>query len=812
MKIAQKWGCGVLFLAMMHAGAALSQAAKPLLPIPSIVGATSASAPAAPPVVVPAATSQPIPLPDVAEQAEVAVAQLHRLENRNRVEDLLESAESELPLLTRDLSFRAREMQQLLTRNAPLETIRDFEQGWSNIGARAAAITRDLTRGGQLLDDNLKELEKLDSTWDATTKAATEAQAPQAVLDRAHEVGSEIASTKKKLLSDRAEVLGLQGKSADIGARAAASLQILSEAQQRAVTRLLYRESVPLWDIGFWSAWTGSFSKEAGQDLLNQALDIFEYVQSHGWRFALHALLFLMLVSVFFAVQSRIRALSENTDSLRRAGRVFDMPLVSALLITMLVSTWFYPRAPRSLWTIIGVLGTAPVLVFVRRMIDTSLYPVLYAVIGFYLSDRLRDIFSPLPGVSRLMLLVESLLAVLFYYWALRRSKLVSGVATSSQITVWRLIRISSAVLFFCFIIAVGANVGGFTRLSDLLVRTALGSAYAAVVLYALMRVGEGVVQGFMSVPPLSMLGMVQRHQPLLLARINRWLRWAAGLCWIGLTLQAPGMLQPLTATVYAAWNASFTIGTFSLSVESVFLFLFVLWAAYTLSRISRFVLEEEVFPKLRLERGLPYAITTMLHYILLLSGLILAVGAIGVDMTKFTILASAFSVGIGFGLQNIVNNFVSGLIVLFERPIKVGDVIQIDDVTGRVQRIGIRASVVRSTNGSDVIIPNAKLISDKVTNWTLSTQLRQIVIPIITKSDANPTEFKALLLQLARNNKWVVETPVPEALFIKRGLDTFEFELRVWTGELDAWFEVRSDLTTEIDAALHKNQISAEK
>jgi small-conductance mechanosensitive channel len=221
-----------------------------------------------------------------------------------------------------------------------------------------------------------------------------------------------------------------------------------------------------------------------------------------------------------------------------------------------------------------------------------------------------------------------------------------------------------------------------------------------------------------------------------------------------------------------------------------------------------RFFLEEEIFPNLHLERGLPYAINRVVHYLVLLSGFVIALGAMGVDMTKFTILAGAFSVGIGFGLQNIVNNFISGLIVLFERPIKVGDTIEIDGQTGRVQRIGIRASVIQSTSGAEVIIPNGKLISDKVINWTLSSGRRQISVTVLLKLDADVGRARELVLGVARGNKHVLQAPAPEVLFVRRGIDQLEFELRVWTDALDAWMEVKSDMTAEINEALRHNEI----
>ncbi len=773
------------------------------------VFAADPAPPAGKEVAAPAAP-QPIPLADVAEQAEVALTQIRRLENRGRIDDLIEAAARDLPLLGRDVSFRARETQQLLNRSTTLQSIGNLEEGWRDIESQSAAITKGLTRSAARLDEDLKELEKLEATWATTRAAAVESGAPPTVLERVSDVGSAIATAKKRLVADRTRVLDLQGKSADIGSRAAQTRQALVEAREQAVGRLLYRDSQPLWSSAFWRAPGRSFSGGTGVDLLAQGAGLKAYVDMQGWRFVVHVLFMLGLATLLARARVRISALAATDVGLRRAGKVFDIPLVSAMLIGMLASTWFYPYAPRALWIIVSVLAAAPVLFFTRRMIDASLHPVLYAALGFYLADRLRDVFAPLPAVSRLMLLAESLLFMLFCAWTIHRASPPSQVPPGTR-RIWRVLRLAAWLILWLFLVAAGANFNGYVRLADLIVRDVLASVYTAVVLYALMRVGEGVVQGLMCVVPLSLLGMVRRHKDLLVARINRWLRWLAVLAWLALTLRGPGLLQMLINAAQSFWKASVTLGSFSLSVGNIVLFFFILWAAYTLSRLVRFVLEEEVFPKVRLERGLPYAISTMLHYVLLFSGVVLALGAIGVDMTRLTIVVSAFSVGIGFGLQNIVNNFVSGLIVLFERPIKVGDIIQIGDMTGRVQRIGIRASVVLSTAGSEVIIPNGKLISDNVINWTLSNQLRQIAVPVTTKPDVRVSELKELLLDIAARNPRVAKNPAPDALFIKRGLDAFEFELRVWTAELDAWLEVKSDLTTEIDEALRQKAMAAE-
>lgn len=793
----------ILALVLVQGGPAFSQIPKPAISAPAANDKTTpAQSPAIP---------QSISVADIVVQAEVALSRVRQIENKSRIDDLIETADDAIPAMTRDTSYRTREMRQQLTRNPSLETIRGLEDEWREIELRAAALTRELTRAALQLDRDIGELDAMDATWSSTQKTAVEAAAPREVLERVQDVSNSIATARKQVLGDRANVLALQGKSVDIGSRAAQSRQALADASDRAVTRLWYRDNPPLWSTASWQASVDGFLREAAANLSIQSTTLMDYLHLHQRRIVFHFLFFSGLVTVLFLARSEINSLSETDESLKRTKKVYDMPVVSAMLIAMLVSTWFYPRPPRALWIIISIMGAAPVLVFARRIIDPNLYSVLYAVIGFYLADRLRLVFSPLPGVSRLAFLVEALLMMLFISWTLRKSEARQHAPSQTPSPAWKAIRFGCWVAFLLITFALVASIAGYVRLADLTAHTVLGSAYTALVLYTLTRVGEGLIQGLFHVPPVSMLGMVKRHKMLLSRRLNRWIKWMAFLFWLSLSLQMPGLLRPLIDFIQAVWQTAISIGALRISMGDVFSFFLIIWAAYLLSRLVRFVLDEEIYPNLRLDRGLPYAVSTVLHYILLLSGLVLALGAIGVDMTKFTIVAGAFSVGIGFGLQNIVNNFVSGLIVLFERPIKVGDTIQLGDVVGRVQHIGIRASIMHTTAGAEFIIPNGKLISDNVTNWTLSNQLRQITVPVITKPDVNVVHLKNLLLDIARQNKLVTQTPSPEALFIKRGIDAFEFELRVWTDALDAWLEVKSDLITEINEALRQNEMAAQ-
>ncbi|HEY6565472.1 MAG TPA: mechanosensitive ion channel domain-containing protein [Pirellulaceae bacterium] len=189
--------------------------------------------------------------------------------------------------------------------------------------------------------------------------------------------------------------------------------------------------------------------------------------------------------------------------------------------------------------------------------------------------------------------------------------------------------------------------------------------------------------------------------------------------------------------------------------------------------------------------------------------GFVAAIALLGVDLSKITVLAGAFSVGIGFGLQSIVNNFVSGLIVLFERPIDKGDSVEIGSLRGTVQRIGIRASVVRTSQGADIIVPNSQFISEKVTNWTHGDRSMRIELPIGVDYATPPKKAIALLEETALAHPEILRDPAPKAVFVGFGDSSINFELRAWTNEFAHATQIRTDLAAAIYESAQEAGIS---
>lgn len=191
-----------------------------------------------------------------------------------------------------------------------------------------------------------------------------------------------------------------------------------------------------------------------------------------------------------------------------------------------------------------------------------------------------------------------------------------------------------------------------------------------------------------------------------------------------------------------------------------------------------------------------------------MLVGFFFAVSAAGFDLTSFTVLGRAFGVGIGFGLQNIFNNFISGLILLFERPIEVGDEIKIGDANGVVKRIGIRASRIRQWDNSEVLVPNSRLISESVKNWSSIARKRGIEIPISVQHGADANRVIKLLKEIAREHPLGAEKPEPQVIIAEIAAPALNFKLRVWTAQADKTVQLTNDIIVAASRKFAENNI----
>jgi potassium efflux system protein len=227
--------------------------------------------------------------------------------------------------------------------------------------------------------------------------------------------------------------------------------------------------------------------------------------------------------------------------------------------------------------------------------------------------------------------------------------------------------------------------------------------------------------------------------------------------------------------------DTSIVVAGASISIGGIISFALIAVFTFVIARFVKNLFKDEWVSNSKLKQGTASALSMTIRYIIVAFGIYLALNAADVNMNEFGFMAGALGVGIGFGLQNIVLNFIAGIILAFEQPIHVGDVIEVDQFMGRVTEIGVRASKIMTWSGSEVIVPNGQLISNKVVNWTLTDQKRRLEIQFKTAIESNPKEVIEILRKTAEAHPNTLTTPIPMALFNGYGDSSLDFMLYCW-------------------------------
>ena len=752
----------------------------------------------------PTPRATPIALPDIVAEAGAAQNTLQGINAELKADPVKTAVLLGLPDFERDIDVRNAESTRIISNGPSLDILGQLLMIWQSLGDNAKAWSRELTQRATGLGADLARLDNMAETWNLTAIEAKAKNAPPDVLNRIGQTVGLIQQTQDSLKSRRADILNLQSQLAAEQTRIQIDFSAVEQAKQGTLSRLLVRESPPIWAFR-----ENTFPSQTTRHTFSDQVGRLEaFLAQEPGKFLVHiALIFCLYLALHWARRG-MREWVKEDPTLQRSVPVFDMPIAAAIALSMLFVPVIYPSTmPRLLRAILGIAALLPAVMLLRRLLDRRAFPVLYALIILFFIDEIRAITVALPLVTRCLFIVQMLGGICFTVWLLRsRPRTANGDDVSPSLP--RAGRWFVQVTLFLLGAALIGNILGYGSLSYLLGNSVLRAAYLALIFTAASRIVESLVIVAFQAKPLTYSATVRKHRPLLRRRTTQLLRWVIFLLWLSFVFNQFELSDLLINEANAVLNTGFALGAFRLSLGQIVGFILVVWASFLVSKFLRFLLEEDIYGRLKLARGLPYAISSVLHYTVLMIGFFIALAALGVDMTKFTILAGAFSVGVGFGLQNVINNFVSGLIVLFERPIKVGDVIQVGDAIGSVKKIGIRASVVHAQDGSDIIVPNGTLISSQVTNWTFSDRLRAISAQIQIPRHVDQRAAGELLKQSANETLGVVKNPAPQAFITTLGSKTLTLELRAWTDQYEDWMKIQSDLWAAINRKLENQNI----
>ena len=519
-------------------------------------------------------------------------------------------------------------------------------------------------------------------------------------------------------------------------------------------------------------------------------------LNSHRWTVATLGLvrhsLPLMGMTIFFYSYARVRLIFPSVPITR---------VVIFGLLTLLLCRWASDG--------IGVLCDWDRLSHLKHL----KFRLKILIIGVQISVLIYIIVFWMIGESSLLFLARVFLELILFLWIiyfLRAFRAKPGEPSDkiSQLPGF----VVPIVVAVSYTISVGGILLEFAGYSGLALYWYISWGQSLVVLMWAILLFLSLVEWKDSRAETPIAGQDDKVDDVTKTSLAKWLLlWLSWLSWATTLLLALifawGSSQAVLVGFFRLLSNPIQIGNIELRLIGFIYANIILLCTHAAARLLRRLLRNRILLDSGLDLGLQESVTTITIYLFWGLGILLSLNAIGLSTTSITVAFGALSIGLGFGLQNIFSNFVSGLILLFERPVQVGDVVQINNIWGTVAKINVRSTIVQTYDNASLIIPNADMISNQVTNWSFKDQRlrRNIVVGVAYGSDIKLVH--KTLLEIANDCSLAIKTPEPDVLFKDFGDSTLVFELRIWT-TIHHFAVIGTDIRFAIDRLFRERNI----
>lgn len=729
---------------------------------------------------------------DVPARADADESLIRKLQRRTQTSTTVPGFERALAQQTASWQELAKLTQSGELSELSIRRLETLERHWL-LNERAAAQTRtELAREINILSEDAAALARQRAAWQATS---ANPELSPALQQRADELIELIEHTQDSLSAHLAALLDLGRKASSLQVRLQDGLREVSDQVTSHDRRLVTIDSPLLWRAPRHTVDADSMSTALRRSLDIELAFARDYDAAHArlrWGLVGAGVLLLPLI---FWLRRRAKALIAAGQLGEHAMLALGRPWVAWLLLIAAMAVLYNLQGPLLRQQLVMLLAWIPVLGLLQRRVLNIVGPWAYLSALFYLVNGLVSMFIGNPLLFRLALLAATLLMLLPLAWHVQRARRAEAEAEGPlPARWWNLLRwLACAVL----IAAAASNILGNVSLASMLVTATLNSSYAALAMLAGSKVLLALFQVLLAGPTVSRVAA--SYSATLVPSIVSLARNLLAVAWLIFTLQAFRIYRPLSAALMTTVSHQFSLGELHFSLGSILAFAVATWAAFWLARTIREVLAEHVLPALSLPRGVGSSISSLSYYSALFLGLLAALAAAGFQVGQLTLIIGALGVGIGIGLQDVVRNFVSGLILMFERPIQRGDTVQVAGIDGSVREIGLRATIITTFDGAEVIVPNGMLLADKMINWTLYGTRRRVTLDVSTSFEADPQRTLDILHEIARSVAGVATSPAPAVIMTALAPGELQYNVRVWTADFGDWIAVRTELAMKI-------------
>jgi len=727
---------------------------------------------------------------DIPSRADADEKLVQGVQRRAQAADKLQRIEQSLSQLGQSIDRLAALGDGSDLTQLSVQRLESLERHWQLHERNLAQTRAELTRATNAASEDAAELTSRRAAWLATNE---ERDLSPALLQRSAEMVAQIERAQKLLAEPLAKLLDLGRKASALAAQLQKGAAEVTRQVAEQDRRLVTMDTPPLWQALREVQTMPPLAVGLRRTLEIETAFARDYDASRLRLLPALGILAVVLLPLMFWLRRRAEVLVAAQQLSEGALQALSRPWAAWLLLVAGIVVLYGLQGPNLRLQVVMMLAWIPVLGLLWRRMKSTVGSLAYLSAAFYFLNTSASLLDGNPQLHRLLLLGINLLMLAALVWHLLHSR-IDADTTRLQAGGWKLIAWAACAVLA---VAAAANLLGNVSLSGMLVTATLASSYAALALYVGSRVALALFQVLLAGPTVARLS--SRYAASLVPAAMTIGRAALFGAWLLFTLQSFRIYRPVSSVAMMVLTYEFKLGELSLTLGNLLTFAVATWAAFWLAGLIRQLLAEDILPSLSLPRGVGGSISSLSYYVILFLGLLAALAAAGFQVGQLTLVLGALGVGIGFGLQDAVRNFVAGLILMFERPIQRGDTVEVAGMIGLVREIGLRATTITTFEGADVVVPNGMLIGDKLVNWTLSGTRRRVSIELSTVYSADPKRTVELLVEIARSVDGVSFSPPPHAIMTGLTAGALEFSVRAWTTERADWLFVRSELAMKV-------------
>lgn len=525
-----------------------------------------------------------------------------------------------------------------------------------------------------------------------------------------------------------------------------------------------------------------------------------DFWAANGWVFILQFVLAVFIGWYFKTV---------NNDRIKELGLEFlhKNYIASGLFLGTLIGMFFLDSCPAVIKLIYNlILGIAAAVIICGKF-DTKREKTNVALIFalFVLSKVCSAINLPMPFL-RLFVASASLIGCIYFFKA-DYTDPNEGEEKPSLLPFRK--RILSKLLGIMFLASFICQVSGYSALSNHIFDIALKSVIIGVFAMLIGEVAKGCIALVLKSDVVCRHSkVISLHNDAIVRRCNWFVTVVVVFLAFAAMMATWGFFDNTWHATSSIMALGFTIQDTKVTVGSIIWAILIFYLIICTSWTIRTTLETEYYPKKNIEPGVGISINRLIYYSFICLAIAIAMCIMGISFQSLTVIIGALGVGIGFGLQNIVNNFASGLILLFERSIKVGDIVVVGGTWGTVKHLGLRATVIQTFANAEMIVPNSDLVASTVNNWTMTNRRTRFSVNVGVAYGTDPKMVKQILLDIANAHKNVLKDPAPAVVFTEFGDSSLNFELRCWVADINNHWSTQDDLMYEVDRKFKENNI----